>query len=244
MIHTSASSYETLLTDALQHGENTNSIFEAYIVEHIREVRNVHDTVRAEWRTDGRDVLDLLSNYDDVTITPEEKKNTCYSNTNFYIINIGALQLRFGTNNRQGEECHAVELFFGQQYIFNALFMLPEDIADTIIESAEKYPKWTRQWSKMLIKCQKQAKLKTLGEMAIVSYLNNKIGNRDIQYTLTDHKNSLDIYLKINCKQKIKINVPYIGFQSIIDEVVEQVFTTNEALQKLSDYGKIMRDND
>ncbi len=239
----SNSSYETLIINALQHGQSVDDLHANYIVEHVRQIRELHDTVRAEYRTDGRDVLDLFTSMnDEISIVPEEKTQLCYSSTDFYQITIGELQFRLGVNMRQGEECRAVEVYYGSHYIFNAIFMPPEAIVDTMTEAAYLFTNWQRTWDKMMRMCQKQVRLKTMGEMAVVAYLKLKIANNNIFYSLTDHRTTMDICFRVHGGLKLKISVPHVGFQYVIDEAVERLIEANKAMQTLSDIGKLMRE--
>ena len=241
MKNSSNKSTETQLINAIRAGLSSDDLHAEYIAQHIRDVREVYSSVRAEWRTDGRDVLDILRSCDEVHIEAEDKKSTCYSGTEFYTISIADMQLRLGVNTRHGEECHAVELYYGSHYIFNAVFMLPESIVDTIFEAAEHYSKWQRQWLRMLKKCQKEARLKSMGYMAVSSYLKQKTKGLLLYYYISEQRNNICVYFLIYDSWKYKITVPLISFQQQIDQAIEHVVRAQETITVLASEGKILQ---
>ena len=239
--NSNASTETQQIVRAIRAGESTESLRAKYISQHIREIRNEYGLINKKWYTTGTEVFDILQNYKNVRIEAEAKKSTYDFSTQFYLISVDGLQLRLGISPQQNKDKRcAVELYYGSCYIFNAIFIPPEFLADTILEAAEQYPKWQRSWDRMILKCQKQARLQSIGSMAIGSYLRQKTQGLALAYYISEQRTEMCICFRLIGGFKYKITVPLVGFQQQIDQAIEQVVNANNALAQLLVDGKIV----
>lgn len=244
---TDRSSFETRLVELLHHkcnGDQIEALREEFVVEKIRDLRNGKDAPIAEYRLDGRDVLDMLrDDYGDEVkvLRVDNNAGGTYWSSDIYDIGIGNLRILFRVSLRNGEECNAAELYYGHCYLFNVIFMTPELVVELIMQAADLYDDWMKTWTRVVQKAQRCAKIKMLSETAIIAYLKNKIIGTNLEYTITDRKDSLDINLKLEWGLKIVIGVNQSDFREKIDEAVCKVNLVNEAMRQLNDVGKVKK---
>lgn len=234
------SALATRIVGALQQTGSADELRIEYIAQKVRDEHRRMNIGISEYRLDGRDVIDLLRDKA-CCETIEQEPQQVYSSNIYYKIKIGKFEVRFCMNLRQGEECHTGEFFYHSRYLFNAVFMTPDEVVDLLLHVAQLYDDWMKEWSRVLSVCRKTAKVKQLSETAIGAYL--KVATKDtaVSYYMVERKNVVEIYFHLHWGMKYMVSVPHVGFQEKIDRAVARVESMNEAMDEMEKDGRHLR---
>lgn len=234
------SALATRIVGALQQTGSADDLRIEYIANNIRELHRQMNIGISEYRLDGRDVIDLLCDKACCEVIEKEPQQV-YSSNIYYRIKVSSLEVRFCMNLRQGEECHTGEFFYYSRYLFNAVFMTPEEVVDLLLQASVQYEGWMKEWNKVYLKCRKTAKLKQLSESAIDAYLKLITKETSVSYYTVDRKNVVEVYFHLHWGMKYMITVKHSSFKEKIDEAVARVEDINRSMDEMETQGRHLK---
>lgn len=232
--------FATKIVGALQQTGSADDLRIDYIAQNVRELHRQMNVHISDYRLDGRDVINLLRDSaccEDIEQEPQQ----VYTSNIYYRIKISNFEVRFCMNLRQGEECHTGEFFYFNRYLFNAVFMTPEEVVALLKQASEHYDAWMKEWNKVYLKCRKTAKLKQLSENAIEAYLKLASKNTAVSYYTVDKKSVVEVYFHLHWGMKYMIVVNHTSFKEKIDETLQKVERLNEAMDEMEASGRHLK---